>query len=392
MQVSGAIALFVRGAIYGREEVQDLLGVPEEVRGGHWDTGYAKYGEQVFIFANVGVPGRTGDDYPNRWDGDRLVWYSKRTAHARQPLMRAVLSHALAAHVFTRSEDRADFRYEGIGRVASYEDRSPIEVVWSFPAVGPSALRRDALREVLTRRGFLLNEPGVKTQRGKLDQLTIYLKCDSDHQILVVDPTWEDRLTELVAASAMPRTSPGFYYHNSTMRDFPRRVHRGHAEIPYGLDLAVSGEAAAHRVIDILTGAKALVDGDDPETETERLRAERLGQSKFRADLLEKFGGRCAVTGIDMPELLRASHIKAWSLSTDRERLDPNNGILLAVHIDGLFDRGLISFDDLWNLLVGGGVTETVLDTFHLTEIPRAAGLDERSLPYLEHHRSRHGF
>ena len=55
----------------------------------------------------------------------------------------------------------------------------------------------------------------------------------------------------------------------------------------------------------------------------------------------------CAVTGLDQPELLRASHMKPWAdCSDDSERLDPFNGLLLAVHWDAAFDKGLVTFEE----------------------------------------------
>lgn len=71
---------------------------------------------------------------------------------------------------------------------------------------------------------------------------------------------------------------------------------------------------------------------------------QRVGQDLFREMLLEYWDGRCAVTGLDVPELLRASHAKPWKDATDTERLDVHNGFLLAVHLDALFDRGLMTF------------------------------------------------
>ena len=52
------------------------------------------------------------------------------------------------------------------------------------------------------------------------------------------------------------------------------------------------------------------------------------------------WGGRCAVTGLDLPLLLRASHIKPWRDSDNRERLDPYNGLLLSPSYDAAFDWG----------------------------------------------------
>jgi len=80
-------------------------------------------------------------------------------------------------------------------------------------------------------------------------------------------------------------------------------------------------------------------------TEVERLVVQRVGQQLFRTGLLEYWDGRCAVTGLAVPELLRASHIKPWArCDSDEERLDIFNGLLLAPHLDALFDGGWLTF------------------------------------------------
>ena len=71
----------------------------------------------------------------------------------------------------------------------------------------------------------------------------------------------------------------------------------------------------------------------------------RRGQEFFREAVLNNFGGRCAVTGLPVRELLVASHILPWSRYPD-ERLNVDNGLCLSRLHDGAFDRGLISFTD----------------------------------------------
>lgn len=69
-------------------------------------------------------------------------------------------------------------------------------------------------------------------------------------------------------------------------------------------------------------------------------------QRRFRDNLLVEFNGRCAICGIDKKELLRASHILPYSkCPTVEEMIDYNNGILLCVTHDELFDKKYISFD-----------------------------------------------
>jgi putative restriction endonuclease len=93
-------------------------------------------------------------------------------------------------------------------------------------------------------------------------------------------------------------------------------------------------------------------------TEAERLVIQRVGQDIFRKGLIDYWEGRCAVTGLARIELLRASHIKPWAdCTTDAERLDVFNGLLLAPHLDALFDGGFITVTD------DGGISMSSLIT-----------------------------
>lgn len=81
------------------------------------------------------------------------------------------------------------------------------------------------------------------------------------------------------------------------------------------------------------------------ETERTAIIQSRVGQGIFRKSIMEKYNGRCLITGIDLPKLLVASHIKPWAVSSNDERLSKENGLLLSATYDRLFDCGLITFD-----------------------------------------------
>ncbi|MCY4514721.1 MAG: HNH endonuclease [Candidatus Tectomicrobia bacterium] len=82
-------------------------------------------------------------------------------------------------------------------------------------------------------------------------------------------------------------------------------------------------------------------------TEAERLVVQRVGQDIFRDSLMTYWQGRCPLTGITDPALLRASHIVPWKdCPDDAERLNVYNGLLLSALWDAAFDRGLATFDD----------------------------------------------
>nr|WP_255699854.1 HNH endonuclease signature motif containing protein [Jiella avicenniae] len=68
---------------------------------------------------------------------------------------------------------------------------------------------------------------------------------------------------------------------------------------------------------------------------------------------------RCAVTDVEHPRLLRASHIIPWAECGDEERLDVHNGLLLAAHIDAAFDAHLIGFDEHGKIRFSPRLTET---------------------------------
>ena len=79
-------------------------------------------------------------------------------------------------------------------------------------------------------------------------------------------------------------------------------------------------------------------------TEREQLVKQRIGQDVYRDALLNYWKGSCAITSIDIPEMLRASHINAWAdCDNDSDRLNIYNGFLLSANYDALFDKGLIT-------------------------------------------------
>ncbi len=94
-------------------------------------------------------------------------------------------------------------------------------------------------------------------------------------------------------------------------------------------------------------------------TEVLRMVKQRIGQDVYRQALMDYWSGTCAVTGLAIPELLRASHAKPWAkCESDLERLDVFNGFLLAAHLDALFDAGLISFNDEGSCIISSKLEE----------------------------------
>lgn len=70
---------------------------------------------------------------------------------------------------------------------------------------------------------------------------------------------------------------------------------------------------------------------------------QRRGQDYFRRMILANYNCHCAITGINVPQLLLASHIIPWAKSKKQQRLNPENGICLSALYDKAFDKGLIT-------------------------------------------------
>lgn len=125
---------------------------------------------------------------------------------------------------------------------------------------------------------------------------------------------------------------------------------------------------------------------DIPDTEKRQLVNARVGQGLFKNNvrLNEQF---CRVTGVAQLHHLRASHMKPWRDSDNEEKLHGCNGLLLAPHIDHLFDRGFISFEDGGDLIVSSVMEMEVLNAWSTT-VPRNVGgfnVDQRH--FLRYHR-----
>ncbi|QJD57613.1 hypothetical protein HG264_01160 [Pseudomonas sp. gcc21] len=123
-----------------------------------------------------------------------------------------------------------------------------------------------------------------------------------------------------------------------------------------------------------------------PVTERTALIKARVGQSSFRLQLIEYWNG-CAVTGCGDTRLLLASHIKPWCVASGAERLDPFNGLLLTPNLDLAFDQGLISFDDIGQILLRDDLDPDSAQTLNITPKLRLRQIDSRHHGYLAWHR-----
>lgn len=112
----------------------------------------------------------------------------------------------------------------------------------------------------------------------------------------------------------------------------------------------------------------------------------RIGQGQFRTSLIAYWQG-CSVTGCQQIELLRASHIKPWRCSSNTERLDIYNGLLLLPNLDACFDSGLISFDDNGKILISSKLDQSTLRQLCIDSNLKMSRVEQRHKDYLQYHR-----
>lgn len=155
----------------------------------------------------------------------------------------------------------------------------------------------------------------------------------------------------------------------------------------YGFLRTVAAQARTlpDRVADVFRKQTAAL---PKTTEAERLVVQRIGQNLFRDALLDYWQGKCCVSGLAVHQLLRASHIKPWArCETDNERLDVFNGLLLAPHIDALFDGGWISFSDEGGIIVSAALPDAARTSLCITDAWCIHGLSPSHRHYLVFHR-----
>ncbi|WP_274572414.1 HNH endonuclease [Neisseria leonii] len=128
---------------------------------------------------------------------------------------------------------------------------------------------------------------------------------------------------------------------------------------------------------------------------TERLAmiSVRANQNFFRASVLAAYNNQCCITGIDLPELLVASHIKPWK-SDEANRLNPKNGLCLNALHDKAFDRGLLTLENDFRLIFSPKLHQVNSDGFEKMFKPyegKSIRLPERlepDLSFIEYHRT----
>jgi hypothetical protein len=123
---------FIVDRKYSRKDVYRVIGIPENTKGGNWDTGYNKYKNDYYIFTNIGIPGRTGHDYGNKFDGNELYWFAKGKTKITQHQVQELLNPPGYVYIFYRDDNSQPFIFAGTARLKSYKDTTPVQITWEI--------------------------------------------------------------------------------------------------------------------------------------------------------------------------------------------------------------------------------------------------------------------
>jgi len=99
----------------------------------------------------------------------------------------------------------------------------------------------------------------------------------------------------------------------------------------------------------------------------------RVNQNVFRQIVIANYSGKCAISGIDIPDLLVASHIVPWA-KNEGERLNPENGICLSPLYDRAYDKGYIGINEKFEVLLSNDLKIKNKQEYHSKYFAPLAG------------------
>lgn len=188
----------------------------------------------------------------------------------------------------------------------------------------------------------------------------------------------DERIFLMPKGKDLPGQNQVFYLDTDSRKDLKRKI------LNHINSHSQTGIPSSDKLLDDIY----YINNDKTLTKTERKSfiAARIGQGVFRKALDHRWKGKCALTGLQTRSLLRASHIKPWRDSDNKEKLDPNNGILLSANVDALFDIGLVTFLDTGELQYSKLLEKDTISQLKLpNKIEKKFKNSEKA--FLKHHR-----
>ena len=134
------------------------------------------------------------------------------------------------------------------------------------------------------------------------------------------------------------------------------------------------------------TSVEQLLDISDEELlgrERTTVVKQRVNQYAFRSMILNNYDNCCAITSISIPEMLIASHIIPWA-ENEHERLNPENGICLSALYDRAFDKGFISLDKNYKIIIADKLKKHEHEAFYKIHF---SAIEQQTIFLPEYHR-----
>jgi hypothetical protein len=335
--------MFKVGNSYTKHDIYRILDVPSERQKGAWDTGYRKYDDAFYVFANIDTAGRTGHDYDNHWEGENLIWYAKTGTTIHQPIIQELLSNTSTVNIFTRTNDRSPFTYQGVGKVQSYEDVIPVKITWKLN--NPYIVDIKAAWNTLIKNAQYFYSTGESFYSPK--NYNEYKIVDVDFDFILIrrlsiDSQTQEKLTFQIFQTAIERlnTTSG-YIHKTGMYDrvaFESTIVWLLPMLDWDNDLkniiVIENIVEEPESIYITEAAN-----DSDFRLIERQIRLRRGQNKLRENLFKLYNQQCCISQYNTREVLHACHIMPHTLEGNNSS---TNALLLRADIHDLFDSNLL--------------------------------------------------
>ena len=112
----------------------------------------------------------------------------------------------------------------------------------------------------------------------------------------------------------------------------------------------------------------------------------RVGQGWYRQEILERWKMKCSVTNCKIPKILISSHIIPWSKSNEKQRLDVGNGLLLTPNLDSLFDKHLITFSKVGDIIISKNFDNQDLIVLGINKDMKLRRVYDDMIKYVSYH------
>ena len=188
----------------------------------------------------------------------------------------------------------------------------------------------------------------------------------------------DDKIDEIIEIENVKRLDRDKYKTKKDMSNFRSTLNKYKEFVNFNFE-SKKLELIDNKIKDVKYNATLTI------TEKESILKSRVGQGDFRKKLILYWHG-CAVSKIAKCDILIASHIKPWRYSSNVERLDVFNGLLLLPNYDKLFDKGYISFDLNGKILFSRFIDSDDKNLLGMSDDIRLQRVDEQHKKYLKYH------